>query len=313
MQVGPRLWKLIPWALPGHDLPASAALSDVVIAAQIEVAARRVLPAERVLVTFDPVRGRLRGVGRDLTVYWRRDLAACAPYVSSVALARARHRRLLRRADLVTAVSPDLVEDSRRVNPNVVLLPNGADVAHFAHEARPPDELTLLAAGRPIVGYLGAVSWRVDVDLLERLARRRPDWFFVLIGDVSVAVPRVANLAVAGPRRYADLAPWAQSFDVGIVPYRDDAFNRASFPLKVFDYLAAGVPVVSSRLPAIEPLHGVQSARGVDGFETAIAAMIDRRPSRASCRAVAAANSWDVRAAELENLVEQRAGRALFV
>jgi glycosyltransferase involved in cell wall biosynthesis len=262
-----------------------------------------------VLITFDPARGSLRGLRRDLTVYWRRDVAAQAPGVISVPHILDRHEKLLRSADMVTAVSPTLVEDSLAANPRSFLVPNGADVAHFAQPASPPEAL----AGRgTVIGFVGAVSWRVDVALLEGIARKRPDWTIALVGRVTVPVPRRDNLLVVGARPYRELPGWVQRFGVGIVPYTGAAFNLSSFPLKVFDYLASGVPVVSSPLPALRGLVPcVRLAEGVDAFVRDIEAALAEGPAPDRCRKLATANSWDARAASLEQLVEQRLGAAV--
>jgi glycosyltransferase involved in cell wall biosynthesis len=309
-QLGPQLWRLRPLAHPGRDRALSALASDRLIARQVERAARAVLPTRRALVTFSPARGWLDGLRRDVSVYWRRDMAAQANYVTSVRHTRARHRKLLRRADLVTAVSPDLVADAKRDNPRAVLLPNGADVDHFT---RPADAPPLLArrgpVGGPVIGYTGAVSWRVDIDLLDEVARARPDWTVVLVGDVSVTVPSRPNLVVVGPQPYDELPGWVQSFDVGLIPYTDAAFYRASFPLKVFEYLASGVPVVSSPLPALVDLGPcVRLADGPAATVQALEAALRCGPAPEHCRNVAASNSWRARAGELERLVDECLG-----
>ena len=301
-QVGPGLWRVRPVSLPGPDRSGLALLSDPLIGLQISRAADRVLPASRALVTFAPARGLLPGVRRDATVYWRRDAAANVNYVRSVRHEQARHRRLLRRADLVVAVSPPLLEDSAAQNPRSVLLANGADVGHFAAPGRA--ELPDFGPG-PVIGYLGAVSWRLDVDLLAQLAAARPDWRFVLVGEASVAVPDLPNLHVVGSRPWSELPAWAHRFDVGIVPYRLGAFNRASFPLKVFDYLASGRPVVSTPLPGLEGLDPcVRLATGAEAFVAAIDAALDRGPGADACRRLAEDNSWDSRAAALDALLD---------
>jgi glycosyltransferase involved in cell wall biosynthesis len=309
-RLGDRLWRFRPLALPGRDRALSALASDRLIARQVERAARRVLPARRVLVTFSPARGWLDGLRREVSVYWRRDMAAQSHYVTSVRHTRARHRKILQRADLVTAVSPELVADAKRDNPRAVLLPNGADVGHFARRAAPPP---VLARRSPVIGYAGAVSWRVDVGLLDEVARARPDWSVVLVGEVSVPVPRRPNLVVVGARPYDELPAWVQSFDVGLIPYTGAAFNRASFPLKVFDYLASGVPVVSSPLPALDSLSPcVRLAEGAAATVSAIEAALRCGPSPELCRSLAASNSWQARAEALESLVDERlAARAV--
>lgn len=301
------LWRLQPLSLPGPNRPAFARLSDPIISRQVNWAAERVLPRRRVLVTFSPARGLLPGVQRELTVYWRRDAAANARYVQSVRHEAARHRQVLRQADLVVAVSPPLLADSSNHNARTLLLPNGADVDHFARPSgtRPPD----LGSG-PVLGYLGAVSWRLDVDLLDQLASRRPDWQIVLVGQVTVDLPSHPNLHAVGSRPWSELPAWAHRFDVGLVPYKvDDTFNLSSSPLKVFDYLASGRPVVSTPLPGLEGLHPcVRLAEGVEDFTAAVEAAMTGAASADTCRELAAANSWDSRAEALDLLLHERLG-----
>jgi glycosyltransferase involved in cell wall biosynthesis len=163
-----------------------------------------------------------------------------------------------------------------------------------------------------VLGYLGAVSWRLDVDLVDQLAANHPDWQVVLVGKVTVDLPDHPNLHAVGPRSWAELPAWAHRFDVGLVPYKvDDTFNRSSFPLKVFDYLASGRPVVSTPLPGLEGLHPcVRLASGVEDFGAAVEAAMAGAPGPDECRDLAAANSWDSRAEALDVLLDRRLGGA---
>lgn len=299
-QVDEGMWVLRPIATPGFDRRWLAPMGDRVIARQIQWAADRVLPERRLLVTFSPVRGLLPAVRRDRTVYWRRDLAAERRYVSSVELVESRNHELLTAADVVTGVSPDLVAQSG-VAAEAHLVPNGADVEHFS---RPTDEPPADLGDGPVIGYIGAVSWRLDLRLISEVAKAHPEWTFVMLGRATVPVPRLPNLRVLGERPYDELPRWVQRFDVGTVPYLDNPFNRASFPLKVFDYLASGVPVVSTPLPAIDDMEPfVRSGRGPIGFAKAIEEVLAAPPPTTDCRAIAEQHSWAERAARVESIV----------
>lgn len=301
--VGTNLWAVTPRCLPRADRRGWSVLSDPLVGLDIERAARQVMPARRALITLAPSRGMLPLLKRDVTVYWRRDAAADGHYVASVDHVFARHERLLARADLVTAVSPELVADRAAQRSRTHYLPNGADTDLFAAATAPPPPLRTVVG--PVIGYLGAVSWRFDTDLLDALATARPEWTFVLIGDQQVPVPRRDNVWALGPKPYRELPAWAQRFDVGLVPYRNETFNRSSFPLKVFDYLAAGVPVVAPPLPALSALDPyVRTAADPHGFLDAIERALAEGPSRDACRCVAEANSWSRRAAQLTGLVD---------
>lgn len=317
----PGSWVLRPVALPGSERPHLARLTDPLFAAQVEWAARRTLPEERVLVTFAPSRGLLPGVTRSLLVYWRRDLAASPHYTRAVGHIRSRHQRLLRSADLVTAVSPILVADAERVNPVAALIPNGADVAHFAsgferRRVRRAEHPLGRSGEGAVIGYAGAVSWRLDLELIDEVCRARPQWKIVLVGSCDVAVPQRANLVTTGPLPYAALPGQLAQFDVGVVPYLEDEFNRSSFPLKVFDYLATGIPVVSTRLPSLQDMEPFVTVAEPAAFVAAIEKILRTPPASEDCLEFAESHSWERRATQLLTLVEERrrsvppAGRA---
>jgi teichuronic acid biosynthesis glycosyltransferase TuaH len=158
-------------------------------------------------------------------------------------------------ADLVVAHSPTLMERWKAYEP--LFIPNGVNPADFAATdvAMDPVDVEL---PRPIAGFVGHLSNRIDVSLLEAVAARGRS--LLLIGprqptfelermDRLLALPNVSWL---GERAYHDLPSYLRVIDVGLVPYTRSAFNEASFPLKTLEYLAAGRPVVATRLPAIE-------------------------------------------------------------
>lgn len=166
---------------------------------------------------------------------------------------------MLARADLVLCCSRQLVEKHRGRHPRVVLLPNGVDLDHY-HPGRlpvPPEMEEIRSRGEAVIGFTGAfyTGW-VDAGLLYNLAAARPAWRFVIIGagyqwDFSAAPP---NLSYLGIRPYAVLPAYVQCFDVGLIPFLDNPVARAADPVKLYEYLAAGRPVVSRRLPFVEGL-----------------------------------------------------------
>ena len=164
-------------------------------------------------------------------------------------------RELVRLADRVTAVSPALVE---RLGPDhVTLVPNAVDwrlVSSPRSSRRPAD---LPAKGQLTVGYIGSLGgeWH-DWSAAEAIARARPQWALVLIGPGGEMVPTsltgLPNVRVLEPRPHAEIAECIDHFDVTLVPFRQNALCNAVSPIKAYDYLARGCPVVSS------PMSGVQ-------------------------------------------------------
>ena len=152
----------------------------------------------------------------------------------------------------------------------------------------------------PRVVFAGAWNERVDTSLVEQLAAALPEAAIVLIGAVSSRVPTAANVHVLGPIDHEALPAHLRAADVGIIPYRPGPFNDASCPLKLYEYLAAGLPVVASTVD-IAPLGETDVVRRHDDaacFVDAVAAFAGR-DVRARCAALAADHSWDVRASAL--------------
>jgi glycosyltransferase involved in cell wall biosynthesis len=222
----------------------------------------------------------------------------------------AAERRLLERADVVFCSSAGLVDTrSEFAAGPVTLVRNGADMDHFAPTGRPvPKDVGELP--RPLIGYVGALAEWVDFDLLRSAAALRPGWSFALIGpsfkgktsgDVGALrlVSDLPNLHLLGPRHYADVPAYVEAFDVAIIPFKLNGLTEDTNPIKVYEYLAAGVPVVSTPLPEVIDLPQVRCAVDADGFvRQCEEAWSERWDSDAISlrREVAAANSWEERA-----------------
>jgi len=210
------------------------------------------------------------------------------------------------RADLLFVVSVPLQEQYARQGRKAILLPNGVDLAHFSQalkeETEVPEELASLPS--PRIGFIGLVEplW-VDTELLVSLARARPDWSVVVIGDTKKwRVPSDApkNLHILGPRPYSRVPHYLKGMDVCLVPFRNNAVSQAASPLKLYEYLAAGRAVVSTPVPDLAFLGSVvRSARSQDEFLAAIkeALLLAHDPTERQRRLeVAAQHSWQQRA-----------------
>lgn len=300
---------LRPRALPGFNRPTVSGPSNRLIERQVEAVARRLLAPAPVLITFDPKRGSFDHGSWRGRVYWLRDRLTHSRNTAYPDHVGRLHRDLLRQADLVTAVSATLVSEVQGRVRRSAVVHNGCDFAAFSRPTAPPRELEELP--RPRIGFVGGVSWRVDTDLLAAVARQRPDWSICLVGEVERRPPPAENLVLLGHRPYEQLPALVQGFDVGIVPYRRDVFNDASFPLKVFEYLAAGIPVVTTCLPELAGLEPhVRRADDPHGFVLAVERALAEGPGPDACRALARAHSWAARARQLEELVGEVLARA---
>lgn len=227
---------------------------------------------------------------------------------------------LIRSADLVSVSSAFLFEEIRHQSANVVLLRNGCDYDLFSSAAKrgSPHQRE---KSRPLIGYYGAVAEWFDVELVASLARKRPDWDFVIVGSTAAAevsaLRRLRNVSLAGERPYGEIPGWLERFDVAIIPFRITPLTRATNPVKAYEMLAGGKPVVSTPLPemsAMAPL--VRIASTVDEFEKQIeeALVFDYEPVMVEKRqSFARENTWATRARTLIEGISGLFRRVLIV
>ncbi|MEO6194746.1 MAG: glycosyltransferase [Thermoanaerobaculia bacterium] len=210
--------------------------------------------------------------------------------------------RLIREADLVCATAGLLAERPREVSPQVLLLPNGVDLAAF-----PAPAAVRQSGGPAVVGYVGALGPWFDVEAVAAAARAFPEWRFRLAGQVEdpevAALAGLPNLETVGEIPFADVPSFLAGLDVALVPFRDLPLTRAVDPVKLYEALAMGLPVVARRLPETErwaePL--VYLYDDPAGFVRQVRRAVEERSPELARerRRVAEGESWDRRAAGL--------------
>ncbi|MCA9255249.1 MAG: glycosyltransferase, partial [Phycisphaerales bacterium] len=181
-------------------------------------------------------------------------------------------RHLAARADLTIVTSKQLLATKRPISRRILHAPHGVDVEHFAKAAsgdiRVPDDIAELP--RPILGFWGLIQDWVDVDLIATVAKRRPDWSIALIGDAATDVgplESLENVCLLGRRPYEQLPAYAAGIDVGLIPFRINELTRAVNPIKLREYLSAGLPVVATPLPEVADYADfVSIASNTDAF-----------------------------------------------
>jgi glycosyltransferase involved in cell wall biosynthesis len=195
----------------------------------------------------------------------------------------------------------------------LILLGNGVEMTHF--EASRPVPADLAALPRPLIGYVGLLSHFLDFELLEAVRRNRRGGTVVLIGPGSPATEaavaefgRRDGVAVMGPRPYAEVPAWMQALDVGLIPFRaNDPFVRGINPNKVYQYLAAGLPVITPPILDLqESAPDLLFATTTDEVTRALAQALDAPADPARRRALARPHDWDVLAARMVNEIEAR-------
>ena len=222
-------------------------------------------------------------------------------------------RRLLQRADLVFVTSPTLLESKRPWNPNTYLVPNGVDYRHFAQPPQPPPA-DMASLPSPRIGYAGAINEKLDLALLTSLARARPHWSLILVGPVLFKRPEalaglhaLPNVHFLGRKSLDELPAYMHSFDVCLMPYAHNLWTANINPLKLYEYLATGRPIVSTNIPAVRDFRDVvRIADNREAFLQAVErALSDHRPEDAQRRrAIARQNTWDQRVETLSSIIQ---------
>jgi len=226
---------------------------------------------------------------------------------------RLREERLLRGVDIAIAVSERLLAHVSRVAERSVLIPNGVDHERFARALSLGDGLPedLRAIPAPRIGFIGYIQEWVDQELLAECARRLRQVSFVVVGPANVDVRRLVaeqNIYLIGYRPYSDLYRYLAGFDVALVPYlQSDRIDRCD-SVKIYQYLAAGCPVVSTRFPSASRLgEAIMIADDRSDFVDKIEAALERvaSHSREEISRRAADESWEARAEAVEKVVFQ--------
>lgn len=310
----PGLARLSPVVFPGLSRPGIVRVTQELMRLYIRWAIGRL-----------GGRARVRVLASDLPVYERRsreqrvlfatdDFAAGAELMGLPGNQIRRHEaRLARESDLVIAISEPIAEKWRSLGCKVVLIPNGCDAERFAEtdHAPWPEDIRL---PKPIAGFSGQLNERLDIGLLEAIAARGQS--VLLVGPVTRtfdsrrldSLLNRPNVQWVGPKPFEAMPSYLRAMHVGMTPYVDTPFNRASFPLKTIEYLAAGRAAVSTDLPSARWLgtNHVTLARGPHAFADAVEARLKEPLTHtvtAERRTFAAAHSWSARAHQFADAI----------
>lgn len=222
---------------------------------------------------------------------------------------------LLRRADLVFVVSPKLLETKRDARPDAILMPNGVLPEMYEAADNSPEPPELAAAKAPRAGYTGTLHRdRLDIGLICAIAERaRGKYSIVLVGPNLLSqaaideLSRHENVTLIPAQPFDRLPCLTAHFDVCIIPHALTPFTHSLDPIKGYEYLASGKPIVTTPVDGILPLREyVALAEGADAFHAAVEAAIAGHgvSDAAARRAAARDNSWQSRAREIEKILD---------
>lgn len=309
-EVEPNIFVLNPFAIPAYGSPAIVAYNQRTLVRQVKKAMRKLGMTDVVNMVFNPAAGMIAGkLGESQIVYYCVD--EYTAFTGSAAL-KDIEERLFRDADLVVVSAEKLYEDKKAFNPNTHIIRHGTDWRHFRTaidgDLEMPDDVANLP--HPIIGFHGLLADWVDFELIRKLAEHFADGSVVLIGKTAVdaeekikVLDGIPNLYRLGRKPYADLPAYCASFDVAINPFVINELTLAANPLKVREYLAAGLPVVSTDIPEVRVLEdclvGVDHSDFVQKVEDALA----RPKPRAEVSDRIRHESWEAKIEELRKLM----------
>lgn len=308
-EVADNVWVLSPLTIPlGHRYALVGEFNRWQLQSRMLRWLRRRGSARPLLWTYHPYMMPLvAALDPAALVYHSVDDLGAIPGVDHDAYGRA-EAQLLARADHVFVTSRALYDRCVPISgARTHYFGNVADIEHFAQARGPgpiPPDLAAIPSPRMI--YVGALSdFKIDFGLIGRVAATRPDWHLVFIGDERegqhseeiAALKQRPNVHFLGWRAYAELPAYLRGCEVALLPQLINDYTRSMFPMKFFEYLAAGLSVVATPLPALADcanLHRIAS--GADAFAAEIQAALDagRRPLPLDHSALRA-NTWDAR------------------
>jgi len=319
VQVAENLWTYTPIVVPLPHSPAAAAINRQILRWTFTALRRKLGMDSYQLWTFLPnALPYLDMPGQTLSVYYCIDEWAHFSYIDGGKMV-AMEKDLCGRADVVFATAALLYESRRAWNPNTHLALHGVDQAHFAAALKPetPIPPELADCPRPILGFFGLIHEWLDLDLIAALAKKHPEWTIALIGKASVDVSRlqgIPNIKFLGRKPYASLPSYCKAMSVGLIPFAVNELTRAVNPIKLREYLSAGLPVVSTALPEVMAFGSrCHVAKTTDEFismcERAVAE--DTPENRRKNSEAMLVETWQAKVDALGRIVNETAARKM--
>ena len=226
---------------------------------------------------------------------------------------------LVRKADIVFTTSQNLYNEKRKLNKNTYYYPSGTDVELFSRVMLPQTQISdeIATLKRPIIGFIGGMTRKkMAWEWVEKLATFHSEWSLVFIGPVDDSLPqeiiRCQNIYFLGRKPMEALPHYVRGFDICIIPYREGDFLQSCFPTKVFEFLAAAKPIVTSDIPALRDYASViRVAKDAGEFVSHIEDLLEKgldAEIRKKGLTIAQSHTWDARVEKTSALISELLG-----
>ncbi|MGE5398618.1 MAG: glycosyltransferase, partial [Chitinophagales bacterium] len=222
-------------------------------------------------------------------------------------------------SDIVFTTAIKLHDYHKNHHTNVQMCQNGADYKHFSRAqglfcAKPPD---IPDNQKPLIGYFGAVAPWIDWELMDYISEHNNNYDFLIIGPLYgefADIVRRDNIHYLGRKSYAELPQYLQYFDVCIIPFKLTSMTEACNPIKMYEYLSAGKPIVTTDMPEVRNINGIYVGRTKEEFNQYIKEALEENDFVKKMRRmkVAKANSWASRAKVVDAKLKESLKNALY-
>lgn len=215
-------------------------------------------------------------------------------------------------ADIITVVSQRLFNIICEKYPfkSIVLLPNAADIEHFHLAKELRLAVDIVGQKQPLIGFMGSISTWIDIEFLTKLVQLRRDWNFVFIGpdyiQVTSQLALFSNVSFLGRKMYQELLVYIGSFDVGIVPFQVRDMTHSSSSIKMYEYLAAGIPCISTPIQEALSCPFVVTGAVAEEWVEQIDKLLKAPPQSEMLQQYAATHSWKERITIFEAILDQK-------
>lgn len=310
-EVEPNIFVMNPLAIPAYGNKAIVSFNQRFLIGQVRRAMKKLGMKNVLNMVFNPAAGMIAGkLGETGLIYYCVDEYTAFTGVSDGL--REIEEDLFRRSDLVIVSAEKLLESKKKFNERTFMIRHGVDFNHFRKsldaELPIPDDIANLP--KPIIGFHGLLADWVDFELIKKTAEHFNEGSVVLIGKITVdaekkikILDKVPNIHFLGRKPYAELPNYCKAFDVALNPFEINELTLAANPLKVREYLAAGLQVVSTDIPEIRVLDNVLAGVDHEDFIAKIGEILANPKARAEVSDAIRHESWDAKIDELREIM----------
>ncbi len=310
-EVEPNIFVMNPLAIPTYGNESVRTFNQKLLVSQVKRSMKKLGFKNPLNMVFNPAAGLLAGkLGESKLVYYCVDEYTAFTGVASGL--KDIEEDLFRKSDLVIVSAEKLLDNKKHFNPNTHLIRHGTDWRHFRTSL---DEITEIPAEianlpKPIIGFHGLLADWVDFELIKKTAAHFKTGSVVLIGKITVDAEKkikildgISNIHFLGRKPYAELPNYCKGFDVALNPFAINELTLAANPLKVREYLAAGLQVVSTDIPEVRILKDCLVGENHDDFIAKIEFALQNPKSKETISDNIRHESWEAKIDELREIM----------